>query len=383
MKILQQKNALTPARYSAGKLMLGILAGFVLTGSGWALIVAAADPSVVYPRAKRLLSLEEQMRGVAHAPRVELLLGDSLTYESGAVKAVATHLRDWQEPAKSDDQKVRLVNVSTMGFDIYSHYLISDLVGDIEPRRVLIAVNLGLWSRNKGQQPELAALLSAGRWIETLFLPLHEAGVTMGDLLTNRLVYVSGGFGLLAKVQAGQIRLQRETDALSKRINSRAGTEGLAALRQRRHDQGMLLLRRPDKELAQQTFAPILDGLAPGDGRLMVLEATVRHFRGKGARVLVFVQPINHEHLTKIGVYDKARIDASTEQIREVADRQNASFLDLHALLPDAAFRDSGNHLAYRDPTKPAEQVAKKLQPWLEDERRDDSEGSSQSETFY
>ena len=99
--------------------------------------------------------------------------------------------------------------------------------------------------------------------------------------------------------------------------------------------------------------------------------------------MLVFVQPINHEHLTKIGVYDKARIDASTEQIREVADRQNASFLDLHALLPDAAFRDSGNHLAYRDPTKPAEQVAKKLQPWLEDERRDDSEGSSQSETFY
>ena len=61
---------------------------------------------------------------------------------------------------------------------------------------------------------------------------------------------------------------------------------------------------------------------------------------------------------------------ASTEQIRRTVHRQGADFLDLHALLADASFRDSGDHLDYRDPTKPAEQVAHKLQPWVENGRK-------------
>jgi hypothetical protein len=64
---------------------------------------------------------------------------------------------------------------------------------------------------------------------------------------------------------------------------------------------------------------------------------------------LIWVAPANIEYMKSQGMAVE-NLDRSVEVVREVARDGGASFVDLHWMLPDAAFADAGDHVTFEEP---------------------------------
>jgi hypothetical protein len=79
--------------------------------------------------------------------------------------------------------------------------------------------------------------------------------------------------------------------------------------------------------------------------------------------VVLYVAPLNVEHLERVRVYDAAGAARAVARVHDVAEGLGAGFLDLHALLPDSAFADHNDHLHVEGPVDGASMVARRLLP--------------------
>jgi hypothetical protein len=70
-------------------------------------------------------------------------------------------------------------------------------------------------------------------------------------------------------------------------------------------------------------------------------------FRDAEIDVIVYTNPINVEQLVRAGAHDPDGLARSIGAIGAVATRQGARFVDLHDLLGEEGFRDTGGHLRY------------------------------------
>ena len=78
---------------------------------------------------------------------------------------------------------------------------------------------------------------------------------------------------------------------------------------------------------------------------LSILGAAVSAFQRAGIPVLVYLRPLNVEHMRAIGVLDEAALARSIGQLEAVVRQNAGEFADFHDLLPDdEAFTDSGGH---------------------------------------
>jgi hypothetical protein len=110
----------------------------------------------------------------------------------------------------------------------------------------------------------------------------------------------------------------------------------------------------------------LLAGLAPGDPGLAVLDALLARLEQSGVAAVAYLAPTNVEHLASLGLYSPRGPARSAARIDAVARRRGASFLDLHALLPDAAFHDHLDHLVQGVPGEGSGAVAAALAPLLQ-----------------
>ena len=76
-----------------------------------------------------------------------------------------------------------------------------------------------------------------------------------------------------------------------------------------------------------------------------VLRELLRGFRGAGVPVVFFVPPINESELAAIGMPAPADLAERIERLRRAVGAQRDEWLDLHALVPPAEFRDVLGHL--------------------------------------
>jgi hypothetical protein len=79
-----------------------------------------------------------------------------------------------------------------------------------------------------------------------------------------------------------------------------------------------------------------------------VLEVAISHYTKAGIAVTVYLNPMNVEQLSALGVWDEDGIQATVSQLRATIESAGGHFVDLHGLLPDAGFRDPAGHLAFR-----------------------------------
>jgi hypothetical protein len=229
----------------------------------------------------------------------------------------------------------------------------------------ILPVNLAAFSehwRGKWSRPESTGWLPFDRSVELMRLPAHWFGVTLDRLLFYQAIVVSGRAPLWNGAQKTQARAGRGVEQARRRLQPGEGpwVTGMPPIPftnfKGRWD-------RQGANGAQQVFGPVLSGIAPDHPVVELLRATVRELARHEIRTVAYVVPFNVEWIRSLGVYDEAGLAHSVRSIRSALEAEGAVLLDLHDLLPDRGFRDSGNHFVVSEEIDGPDLVAAELAP--------------------
>lgn len=342
---------------------------FALTGTGVLGAVEAAGLPYRDVDVGAGLALTQQLEAVSKTPRGlrVVYLGDSLVMRRA--EGDDTPPRRLRRLLRSQGRlgPVQLRPVALAGLGAFSHYFFSDAVAEVDPDLVVLSVNLrwfsGFWNRVV-ERGALVGWLPARRWPEAATLPLHAVGVSADMVLLERALVVSGAMPAWHRLRREQVRLGGGLARAEDWVQGWAG--GPVAYRRAHSAADAALLARGNRSSlhqVQQTLGEVLDGVGPEHPSLRALDAALGGLRARGAACLVYVAPLNVEHLERLGVSDVAGLERSIASIEAVARRHGAAFLDLHALLPDADFSDFADHLVLDPQSEGATRLARALLP--------------------
>jgi hypothetical protein len=257
-------------------------------------------------------------------------------------------------------------DVTTSGLGMFTTYYLSGRVVELRPEMVLLEFNLFWFSDRWHSQDrsELSGWIPASWWGETAMLPMRAVGLTADRVVLYRMLVVLGLESYWQRLQQEQARAGRAYWATAGWLQRRSGMPGGLTYRfYKRIDvgfRGVDSRGRATEDTVDLLLGRALTGLGERDPTLEVFDAVLSRFEDAGIDVLVFVPPHNVEHVRDLG-YDVSRLRPSLDRIAEVARRRGARFLDLHALLPDSAFRDHLDHLYGRRGDEGLDLVADEL----------------------
>jgi hypothetical protein len=100
------------------------------------------------------------------------------------------------------------------------------------------------------------------------------------------------------------------------------------------------------RESAQRNLAPVLRGVTAREPTLQILAALLARFRRAHIPTLVYLEPMNVEHIHRLG-FALDGLSQSIRTLRRTVEGQGAELADFHAVLPDGAFRDEGDHYTF------------------------------------
>ncbi len=301
------------------------------------------------------------------------MLGDSMlvSYPQGA--QVPDHLQSELRRRTQGDAELRVVNLGMSGTGAFDYYFLADIVAAAEPQLVVISFNLTSTSdafRSAFSRPEMAGWVGTDRIFETLLLPGSWIGLTADRLLFYtalvRLDLVERWMnftteqtriGVAHREIEHFVALARDgqpspEDALRKR-------QGMRAMSAR----GLSKTRRYNAEGIRYQYHSALDGFREDNPTLRLLGAAMRTYREMGIEVLVYLTPFNREHVENIGVFDREKFERSLRILEAAVTDNGGVFVDLHAIFPDAHFRDKPGHLVYQGEVNGPALLAEALAP--------------------
>ncbi len=248
---------------------------------------------------------------------------------------------------------VQVFSLAAPGYTQFTQYFLSHRVADARPDAVVLAFNLASFSNQwrEADRPMLAAWLPARHLGEALALPLHWIGLSTDEMLLYTTVIRVGGFDAWQKLTRAQARCVRGWGALTTWLQAKSGSPNglvypnLLFFHRRLAQYSVGPPERESSALAHSRLDAVLAGVGPDHPVLQVLRATLAVFRARGIPVFVYIAPLNVEHLERIGLYDREGLRRGVESVRRVVLAGGATLIDLHDLLPDAAFADGGGHL--------------------------------------
>jgi hypothetical protein len=340
----------------------------------WKAGATAARASGV-PRPNLTLDLVPRLRAwrnaVANdkAARRIGMIGDSMVFTEGP----GTSMPAWVETELAQHDSGPGSSVHVLSFPAWStigEYCMADEIAAAKPTLLVVELNLRLL----GPSPlggfaytELAGFIGDSRVPEAAFLPLSPAGITLSRLLFNRAIIKAGGgleWNQLLERQATLFNARAPLEAWLDEKTHRTAYE------ERRIDWGISLSgkflvprmagARDSAPHARAALGDVLDGIGRRHPRLVVLAAMLREFHRRKIPVLVWVSPINKEHLRSLG-FSLEGLDRSMRTIRYIVEDNGASLADLHGLLPDSSFSDSGDHYTIEGHPSGREMVGREL----------------------
>jgi len=343
---------------------LAFLASFALVA--WALL-KGLDAAEVVSGPVRLDVVEwlgrrmERIEADRGQRRQVIFVGDSLSMDMKPPdESVPRRL------SEDLDAHAGMGTLTASGLDIYSHYFLSEPVAALDADLVVLEVNLRNFSPAKRPRGHLAVWLPTTRWPEAASLPLHEAQASLDQLIFYRSVARAGGLNGLHSLQKNQVRVVQGYRSLAHWLQRMLGdSDGLVYLQQ--HILAVLgrtqTGNRQTRHDAEMFYGPALAGVDVDAPALKMLDAILGALTRSGNPVVLYTAPLNVEHLRRLEMYDAHGIATTISRIRDVARRHDADLIDLHDLLPDAAFGDSRNHLDYESEVDGAGLIAQRIAP--------------------
>jgi hypothetical protein len=329
-------------------------ASFALAGGGalWALDAAEIPhPDVDLSVGLRL---SEALRALAQQPRQGarvLFLGDSLAMDTSPPDdSIPTRLAralraNWLAP-----RDLELRRVVGSGIGGFSHYFLSEEAAAARPDVVVLGLNLHWFSRPWNQtieRPVLVGWLPARRWPEAAALPLHAVGVSADLAIGYRALVASGAVRAWHRLRQEQLRAVYARRRLESALQRRAGFPADPGYRKLHFAQRAARsgVERATPESARGMLGEVFRGIDERHPTLQAVDRALACHAAAGAALVVYAAPINVEHLRQLGVYDAEGLARTLALLEARARLHGARWLDLHALLPDAAFSDFVDHL--------------------------------------
>ena len=332
--------------------VLGFLLAFAATGQA---LRVGLDRAGVGTRRTQVDSVLQLMTGVRLVEqgangegRRVVLVGDSHLMVGRGDDLLHERL---QQALRARGEHVSVRRVADHGLGLLGHYCLSDTLAAASPHEVVLELNLAHFSPGwqRRQLAPCVVMLEPRRWLEAARLPLHRDGVSLDRLLLYGTTGRVGGLGLLSRVVRWQSRVVLAWEQLTHALQARSPwPEGLAYLDVLvRSDLARARDRsgRATSSWALLLHGAALEGVRAGHPTLRVLDAVLAHYEEAGLRVLVFVNPINVEHLRSLRLHSETGLARTLARAEAVVRARGARWLDLHDLLDDAAFRDHMDHL--------------------------------------
>jgi hypothetical protein len=281
------------------------------------------------------------------------LLGDSVLGAPDGERAVPDAINDALSASGARGRHVELHQLSWPGWGIAAQYFLADEIVRARPDRILLELNLralGPAARGDLSYPELAGFVRRHRLWEAIWISLSDTGVTLEQLLFYHAIvanHLDGSWGDLRRKQADVFRQRASIETwLDESIGS-------TSLRDRTLAESLCLFDRvlaPGKNRERQSFLKrslgnALGGIPATHPRMQLLKATLERFRSARIPTVVWVAPVNIEHVRSEGLGLEG-LEESVATIRDLVESTGAGFVDFHALLPDSAFRDAGDHVS-------------------------------------
>jgi hypothetical protein len=298
------------------------------------------------------------------------MIGDSMVFTEGPGTSMPDWVRTELEQHESNGAHAAVHVLSFPAWSTIGQYCMAGELASAKPSLLVLELNLRLL----GPAPlgafaytELSGFIDDSRIPEAAFLPLSQAGITLSTLLFDRAL-VKTGRGL----SWNELLVRQAT-----LFNTRAPLEAWldekmhrTAYEERRVEWGIALSgrflvsrgsgARDSVPHARAALGDVLDGIGTGHPRLVVLAAMLSTFHRRKVPVLVWVSPINVEHLRSLG-FSLEGVDRSLRTIQDIVEGSGATLLDLHALLPDTAFSDSGDHYTFEGHASGRERVGREI----------------------
>ena len=301
------------------------------------------------------------------------VLGDSMLISYPPGRTVPARLQQVLDELGGGAPRVRVHSLATPGMGPFDYYFVSDRVAAAAPDEVILPVNLTVFSngwRETFARPELAGFLPPSRLPEAFTLPLEWIGVTADRTLSYVAVVKSGGADRWQALMTEQARLGAAHDRIRLDLSARFAADVQAAFARdsyRYHRDRTVIpkTKRLTPIGVEERFGRALAGVEPDDPSLQLLAAAIRVFRSHAVEVLVYTNPTNVEHIEAVGAANAAGLARTLASIEAVSDGAGARFVDLHALVLDAGFRDFAGHLSVRGDVDGPLRLARRLAPLL------------------
>lgn len=342
--------------------LLGFLLGFVLALitlpalsialTGFVEIDAGQHPLEVAAHIEAGLEKLRETRDEPDVFRVAYL-GDSTVYTYGAGHNLPRTLQQELDRRGTGKPEIRVYNLAYPAMGVMSYYFMADLIAEASPDLILWETSFThvspRWRSNT--RKGLAGFVGFGRLPEALSLPLGYIALTADQLLFYRAVIALGGFDAWRALGREQSKIAKLRPVLENALFAWAKKRPEVRFRIRAglttSKASMIAGPKPHRYTAESErahYGKALTGLAPDHAALQAFDRGLARFARDDIPVLVYLNPINVEHLRRVEVFDAAEIDRSAEIYRGVAERSGAEFLDLHDYLPDRYFMDAPGH---------------------------------------